>query len=1456
MSVNQELFDAANRHQTFLIRYGGSTAKKITGMIEEAEKDLASRIAARVKKLGPQPGDRTTARMQGILAALKRQNQDLTTALSKETSKDLHELARQEVEIADVRLNQSVGVELNNFRPSPEQLRTLLGQAGLRKTSLGQWYKRLGADRFNRLEAAVRLGVVEGDTLDEMVRRFAASEEVTKRSARSLVRTHVNHVGNGARQMFYEANEDIMKGVRWTATLDGRTSQVCMGRDGTVYRLEEGPRPPAHPNCRSLMTPVTKSWKELAKKGSLKKGRGSSNIDALFNKFLLAQGFKPGVASKIMRNARSSMDGAVPDKLTYDAWLRRQPKGFVVETLGPTKAELFLNGNLKLDKFVEEPTGRAFTLKEIRDKNRQAWMEAFPPKVPDLEPEIRTHLMLTLNLSGEARDDALTKLLDKISDKPNSSLSKAKKVLESTGEWDKLTAVEKTSQLLSIEKVKKLEITQSANLSSAKWKMKQGKPISPGEQATLDSLSDDAHDNFMAKVLAEKEEVDAVVTTEKIKSNGIGQAALEKLESTHPQLTGAKKAAVLENIFQAEKEAAAAISSLAEDHPEMFKHFVAGGGFKGASQVQKFNLFKDLVETTLTNTVVEVKATSAAAEKMLATQFQRLENRVKRGVKLDDEDTRLFNNLPFEDQDAFIKKNGIPATKTHLAAIGYREGELIGESLEEIGPKPGGSLPGYKAAAKDSSSADRGEWVVKFPPGSDAAQNEVLAAKLYEAAGVEVPDVRIVRFMDGRTGVASRWIDGVEKNADDLLLKDGIPGVHDNYAVDAWLANWDVVGLEFDNLVMGPTGRFIRIDVGGSLKYRAQGGLKTNFDEVVDEIDTLRDSGLNPNSFQVFGTISKADMEDGVRKVLAMTDSKIDELVELYGPTDYTPRAAMAKVLKARRDNLAKQFPKVANPPKVKAKPVPKAEVTATEVAELKASRSNGLSRRTDKGQIEDQNVLLWEERTKGGKKTWTGAQFKLSEAEARKLTDEVDVIDTSSVRGLDTSLLGEKVISALKGIKAHDVLRSTDITRVGHLREALDNWKIKAARMGNLDEEAFKEASEKFESWVKALETAVKPGEGKIHKLHGAFSDIFEPPPVVPVTEDVAKSAWVNGSGTFDTKLIENGHLVRSGDTFKPSHGFEIQSNYWELNKKGVRIRFWPVRDITAKALQGQVEIMANGAGDAAVRSILREIEDLGVTSKRASVLDREEMYLAKHFHARQEMDVWRNWKALPQKDRLERAGVYLSEKAGYNIRQSRFWNPEGLDNGFGHTAKSFERADVDKFSDNWDNYEFSHNSGMSITVFKALVEEGGHFSPKVDWFRKGRDFTKTGMSPTSDMEGGGGAYLYTTLSRKGNGGQFRWDVSLARRVDARNHVADGYGKIDDLDSAAARNTLELDNPDKWNTYETLFKDGVSLFRNGFTFKAGFKKTEVIDWLKTKGKPYSDGLWPDGRKLEEVILE
>lgn len=216
------------------------------------------------------------------------------------------------------------------------------------------------------------------------------------------------------------------------------------------------------------------------------------------------------------------------------------------------------------------------------------------------------------------------------------------------------------------------------------------------------------------------------------------------------------------------------------------------------------------------------------------------------------------------------------------------------------GGNQGGSNDGMKM--KD---ADGTEWYVKFPDNEDHAKAEVLAAKLYGAAGLSSQDAMIVT-KDGKTAIASKWENIKKAKTHAALAK--AKGMLEGFAVDAWLGNWDVVGLAKDNVQLKDNGEIHRVDAGGSLMFRAQGA-KKEFGPVVTELESLMDPKVNSNSAAVFGGMTEADITASVAKVLAISDAKIAHMVNQYGPGDEKAKKELVETLIKRKEYLADKYP-------------------------------------------------------------------------------------------------------------------------------------------------------------------------------------------------------------------------------------------------------------------------------------------------------------------------------------------------------------------------------------------------------------------------------------------------------------------------------------------------------------------------------------------------------------------
>lgn len=222
--------------------------------------------------------------------------------------------------------------------------------------------------------------------------------------------------------------------------------------------------------------------------------------------------------------------------------------------------------------------------------------------------------------------------------------------------------------------------------------------------------------------------------------------------------------------------------------------------------------------------------------------------------------------------------------------------------------------------------ANGDEWYCKFPTaGESVLKNELLATKLYSAAGVKVPEVKLVK-QGGKLGIASKIVKGAVQSKEKLLAGKA-SGLLDGFAVDAWLANWDVVGNNpasgkgWDNIMFVGNDAH-RIDAGGAMLYGGAGGKKSAFGDEVIELKTMLDPKKNDRTSAVFGKMSEADIAASVAKVLAISETTIKSLVNQFGPGSQADKDKLAATLINRQADMAFKYPKASAKSKKEKKPI------------------------------------------------------------------------------------------------------------------------------------------------------------------------------------------------------------------------------------------------------------------------------------------------------------------------------------------------------------------------------------------------------------------------------------------------------------------------------------------------------------------------------------------------------
>ena len=286
---------------------------------------------------------------------------------------------------------RGVAVTLATSVPAAQDLWSAVATRPMMGTTMEEAFLRLDTDTQARYERAIRQSWVEGWTLQQTMQslRGTASngyrDGVTGQSRSEMeafVRTGANHVATVSSNVTMEQNEDLVKGWQFLATLDGRTGTICRALDGKTYALREGPYPPRHPRCRSRPLAILKSWRELGfdienpesetrpffrPPPSVRAQASSQEV----TERLRQQGYSP----EEIRAIKQRFSGQVPAKTTYGDFLRQQDQQFQEETLGKTRARLFRDGQLPIDRFVDS-MGRQRTLAELRRLYPEAFRRA------------------------------------------------------------------------------------------------------------------------------------------------------------------------------------------------------------------------------------------------------------------------------------------------------------------------------------------------------------------------------------------------------------------------------------------------------------------------------------------------------------------------------------------------------------------------------------------------------------------------------------------------------------------------------------------------------------------------------------------------------------------------------------------------------------------------------------------------------------------------------------------------------------------------------------------------------------------------------------------------------------------------------------------------------------------------------------------------------------------------
>lgn len=361
-------------------------ANTISRDAQQRYQELFEDIVADLREIDPTGPPQATyrrLRTEKFIEAVKSRLRDFTPAQTQWLKDQLAPVGRQQAKAAEATLIASIGdsAAVTNTPITQQRLRAILNTDPFQGRLLKEHTERLSANTLVRVRDQIRIGMANEETIGDMVRRVRGRQagfirqdpttgafvkkgtrgaivkprfqggalSTTTREAEALVRTAVNHVSNEGAMGTYRANVDVLRGVEWVSTLDDRTSEICLERDGRVWPVDSPDieQPPAHYNCRSYLAPAV-DWEGLGLDEPPAGTRSARDLSGVS---------EADLRRKVSARRRTGDFGdvtQVPTSVRAEAWLRGQPVRVQEKMLGVGKARLFRDGEITLSDLLRQ----------------------------------------------------------------------------------------------------------------------------------------------------------------------------------------------------------------------------------------------------------------------------------------------------------------------------------------------------------------------------------------------------------------------------------------------------------------------------------------------------------------------------------------------------------------------------------------------------------------------------------------------------------------------------------------------------------------------------------------------------------------------------------------------------------------------------------------------------------------------------------------------------------------------------------------------------------------------------------------------------------------------------------------------------------------------------------------------------------------------------------------------
>lgn len=372
-TVNEVWMDALIRHQVGLMRVAPGISQQVNDLLNASEVDMIKQIRARYAK------GMSAGRLDGLLKSVRASRSTAWKDVDQLWADAMEDIAQAEPQFLDQTINAISPAQLATTLPTADRLSSIAKSTPFEGRVLSDWANRVAQGDLDRIEQAVKVGLLQGQSVDQISARIVGTvqmkgtnglTQITRNNADSITRTAVNAISNAAKQEFYGENAELFESEVFLATLDARTTLVCASNDNKQFPVGKGPIPPLHWRCRSLRMATingevigSRPMRNFTEKQLLREYADQNGLGKINKRDQLPRGTKTDFDTFARKRMRD-MTGTVPARTSYNDWLKGQSPEFQDDVLGKARADLFRQGDVTLDKFVNA-NGDKLTLAEL-----------------------------------------------------------------------------------------------------------------------------------------------------------------------------------------------------------------------------------------------------------------------------------------------------------------------------------------------------------------------------------------------------------------------------------------------------------------------------------------------------------------------------------------------------------------------------------------------------------------------------------------------------------------------------------------------------------------------------------------------------------------------------------------------------------------------------------------------------------------------------------------------------------------------------------------------------------------------------------------------------------------------------------------------------------------------------------------------------------------------------------